>query len=390
LKSGLPRSQLAELHGNCYLEKCEKCHTEFLRAYDCTARGQTPDLSTGSNCEKCKGRLLDSIINFGENLPESEFSTALEHSKKADLSLVLGTSMRVKPACNLPLHVLDNKGSLFICNLQQTPFDEKAMRIQGTTDDIMYFLLKELGLEIPKIEKDGVLQEFKEPDIVTKHTEKLKQIENSKRIQRTEREQQLISLKQVCQDKRGYQYVKGETKKETIYSTTKLTDLMYFTQCTDCRYSITGKVAKVIIENCTGCTLIIVGQVATNMLEIINCSNVIVKLVSSIYTLTIDSCNTITIGINKTELRNVFTNRSHKVTIFGRDFNYQVPDPTDDSQYVSHLVNGKIITERVVREGAGYCTTEREKAIADERDRRQKEMFDKIMTESIKIQKKDG
>jgi NAD+-dependent protein deacetylase sirtuin 6 len=40
---------------------------------------------------------------------------------KADLALVMGTSMKVSPACNMPAKALKNDGGkLVICNLQLT------------------------------------------------------------------------------------------------------------------------------------------------------------------------------------------------------------------------------------------------------------------------------
>jgi mono-ADP-ribosyltransferase sirtuin 6 len=37
--------------------------------------------------------LRDSIINFGENLPEDELNKALDHAEKADVCLVLGKTL---------------------------------------------------------------------------------------------------------------------------------------------------------------------------------------------------------------------------------------------------------------------------------------------------------
>ena len=68
-RSGIPHDQLQELHGNIYLEKCEKCKTEYFRKFNVMGSGKQH--LTGRKCEKegCDGFLLDSIIHFGENLP---------------------------------------------------------------------------------------------------------------------------------------------------------------------------------------------------------------------------------------------------------------------------------------------------------------------------------
>jgi NAD-dependent SIR2 family protein deacetylase len=95
-RSGIPHDQLKELHGNIYLEKCEKCKAEYFRKFNVMGSGRQH--LTGRKCEKenCDGFLIDSIIHFGENLPEKEITSSIDHSNMCDLALVLGTSMRVK------------------------------------------------------------------------------------------------------------------------------------------------------------------------------------------------------------------------------------------------------------------------------------------------------
>ena len=34
LRSGVPQAQLAELHGNCFVERCPKCRTEYVRDFE--------------------------------------------------------------------------------------------------------------------------------------------------------------------------------------------------------------------------------------------------------------------------------------------------------------------------------------------------------------------
>lgn len=89
-RSGLAPEMLAELHGNTNLERCESCGKDFLRDYHVRNNPHVHMHYTGRLCP-CGGKLIDTIINFGENLPEKELDAAFDHSNKADACIVLGT-----------------------------------------------------------------------------------------------------------------------------------------------------------------------------------------------------------------------------------------------------------------------------------------------------------
>ena len=95
------------------------------------------DHRTGRKCAVagCNGALHDTIINFGEDLPEQAFKLAAANAKKADLCLVLGSSCRVTPANSIPETVgRSKKAKLVICNLQSTPLDDVADKKRGEGD----------------------------------------------------------------------------------------------------------------------------------------------------------------------------------------------------------------------------------------------------------------
>jgi mono-ADP-ribosyltransferase sirtuin 6 len=95
---------------------------------------------------------MDTIINFGENLPERPLELAIEHSYKADLCIALGSSLRVTPAANIPETVgKKSKANLVVVNLQKTPLDNLAsVRVFGKTDTFMKKVMGYLGLAIPE------------------------------------------------------------------------------------------------------------------------------------------------------------------------------------------------------------------------------------------------
>lgn len=43
LRSGLPRALVAELHGNCFAERCHTCRREYLRDFEVQAKQTEPD-----------------------------------------------------------------------------------------------------------------------------------------------------------------------------------------------------------------------------------------------------------------------------------------------------------------------------------------------------------
>jgi NAD-dependent SIR2 family protein deacetylase len=152
-RSGINPAQLAEVHGNTNVEKCTKCGMEYLRDFRVREAQNVHDHKTSRFCDnpKCKGQLIDSIINFGDNLPKRELEEGFAHGKKADVCLAMGSSLRVTPAANMPEETADNGGKLFIVNLQKTPLDSKAYKsIHAMCDDVIILLMKKLGLEIPK------------------------------------------------------------------------------------------------------------------------------------------------------------------------------------------------------------------------------------------------
>jgi hypothetical protein len=99
--------------------------------------------------------LSDSIIHFGENLPEDDLASAYASAHSADLCLALGSSLKVTPASDIP-KIVGEKGGLVIVNLQPTPFDDVArLIIRAKVDDVMRIVMAELELEEPDAGAEG-------------------------------------------------------------------------------------------------------------------------------------------------------------------------------------------------------------------------------------------
>jgi len=150
-KSGIPAEKIAEVHGNTNVEICKNkaCKRQYLRDFRVRTAQKVHDHKTGRMCESCGKEMYDTIINFGENLPEKELTNGFEHGGKADLCIALGSSLRVTPAADMPHETVKNGGRLVIVNLQSTPLDKYAFRINGLIDDVMARLMVKLDLAIP-------------------------------------------------------------------------------------------------------------------------------------------------------------------------------------------------------------------------------------------------
>eukprot|EP00877_Chromochloris_zofingiensis_P004606 jgi/Chrzof1/14146/Cz08g26220.t1 len=147
LRSGVPRQHLAELHGNCFAERCKKCKQEYVRDFEMETVGFK---QTGRQCPKCGKPLFDQILDWEDALPKDDLKASEKHATEADLSICLGTSLQIYPAANLPLRTLKSGGHMAIINLQATPKDKKAsIVIHAKVDEVMALLMHYLGIPVP-------------------------------------------------------------------------------------------------------------------------------------------------------------------------------------------------------------------------------------------------
>jgi len=169
LRSGYPRDQLSELHGNMFTEKCDKCGHEYFRRFPVKTMALK---RTGNVCTQtgkrgltnCRGKLRDTILDWEDSLPTNDLMRAEEECRKSDLSLALGTSLQILPSGKLPLLSLRKKsGQFVVVNLQKTKYDHKAtLVIHGYVDDVMQRVMEKLGLDIPNFVPDFYLSQVSE------------------------------------------------------------------------------------------------------------------------------------------------------------------------------------------------------------------------------------
>jgi NAD-dependent deacetylase len=79
-----------------------------------------------TNCPLCGGKLVSSVVNFGDALPKKDLADSYHHSQKCDLFIVVGSSLVVTPAADMPRVALLSGARLVIINQGETPFDGQA------------------------------------------------------------------------------------------------------------------------------------------------------------------------------------------------------------------------------------------------------------------------
>jgi NAD-dependent deacetylase len=111
-----------ELHGHMRSMTCIRCFHEYDAAPYMEALLNDNTLPA---CE-CGGVLKPNVILFGEQLPFQALQQAKDDARKADVMLVVGSSLEVEPASSLPLIAKRNGSKIIIINLQPTFLDSAA------------------------------------------------------------------------------------------------------------------------------------------------------------------------------------------------------------------------------------------------------------------------
>ncbi len=133
ISSGFPTELISELHGNHSLLKCIECDLRIDKSeiggqdtlYGPRCRTHKPSLDQPV-CPTCRGRLISSIVNFNDPMPQKEMDESERQSLRCDTMLVIGSSLVVAPAADLPKIAKINGAKLIILNIGDTPLDSIA------------------------------------------------------------------------------------------------------------------------------------------------------------------------------------------------------------------------------------------------------------------------
>jgi NAD-dependent deacetylase len=121
-RAGIPTDRLIEIHGNSATGRCLDCHAPMALQ---TVRTRIEETGAAPRCA-CGGLVKAAIISFGERIPDETLRRAGEACERADLFLVVGSSLQVQPAAGLPARAKRFGATLAIINRDPTPLDRLA------------------------------------------------------------------------------------------------------------------------------------------------------------------------------------------------------------------------------------------------------------------------
>jgi NAD-dependent deacetylase len=98
-------------------------------------------------CRSCGGAVLKpTVVLFGEPMPVEAVTAAYDLAVQADVMLVVGTSLVVYPAAEIPLVAVRAGAPMIVINAEPTPFDRFAeVVINGRSGEVLPEIVSLIG-----------------------------------------------------------------------------------------------------------------------------------------------------------------------------------------------------------------------------------------------------
>ncbi|MFV0126980.1 SIR2 family NAD-dependent protein deacylase [Streptomyces sp. HMX112] len=121
--AGTPERKVLELHGTARAVVCTGCGARSSMA-DALARVEAGEEDPA--CEACGGILKSATVMFGQRLDPTVLGEAVAVTKAAEVFVVVGSTLQVRPAASLAGLAAQHGARLIIVNAEPTPYDELA------------------------------------------------------------------------------------------------------------------------------------------------------------------------------------------------------------------------------------------------------------------------
>lgn len=134
--------RVIELHGSKREVVCLSCGSRGP-AEEAVARFMSGEEDPA--CTRCGGILKLTAVMFGEPLPADALEEAFRAAREADLCLVVGSSLQVYPAAEVPFRAATRGASLIVVNDEPTPLDHLAQVVlRGKAGEILPRVVEEV------------------------------------------------------------------------------------------------------------------------------------------------------------------------------------------------------------------------------------------------------
>ncbi|KAF9524270.1 DHS-like NAD/FAD-binding domain-containing protein [Crepidotus variabilis] len=143
-RAGVPDEKIIEAHGSFATQRCIDCQ----RPYDDAKMKDHIKRKAIAKCDSCQGFIKPDIVFFGEGLP-SAFARAVPNLRKADLLIVIGTSLTVHPFASLT-GMVDESCPRVLINMERVgDFGSRTddVILLGKCDEIVLELCQSLDWE---------------------------------------------------------------------------------------------------------------------------------------------------------------------------------------------------------------------------------------------------
>ena len=122
-RSGIQEDKIIEIHGNAIEAKCLDCEKK-AKIIDFHEAIKTNNPLP--KCLNCNGVVKVATISFGQPMNENDMLKATKMSSECELMIVMGSSLSVMPAGQIPNLAIQSGAKLVILNREETIYDAMA------------------------------------------------------------------------------------------------------------------------------------------------------------------------------------------------------------------------------------------------------------------------
>jgi len=223
---------------------------------------------------------------------------------------------------------------------------------------------------------------------------------NKKEMDWTEEERERIQHAMTTKKPQDMVCLSGERseKKKLTKEHVKPDSTVYFKDCHASEYILAAPCTKVMIEGCHQCKIFLNAQIKTEVVEIWKCDSATLMINSAVKTLQADLSKDLAFRYARKEsfsqiiwggvygLAVSFLDSEDSLQSGFEHMKEAYPDINDQTdQFIVRFVEGKLLTEQVVRLKNGFPTTEREAKEFDEKQAKEEQEREEYMRKLVKF-----